>query len=398
MAITINVHDDNNTLKVPSISPIDGRMIRERLHSDSGIDNKKPIRSALSTPTPSLLDEQPYVMKRPVSDQNISMHKHRKEKAVSWHSKIPTSTQTLGCLEGVNDDKLLSDKHAQSQPLLGTLESKSARKHICRHTYSVRQVRSPTKDGQKSRYLRRCVSSGNDRQKFREKYLQLRPTNKIKDCSSPVTVANEAHLAAQLNMSKQNSLDDARSEEMSLIDWAEDEKLCDEEIVNITGLGDEEEDDIKPTLPNMDNSGFHIQEVVDSVQNSDKIDQHRPELDSNIYFHSTSTDKKSVKNCDESVKCDQNRSNYAAAGDRNDNKVVDTVKSTKPEKTSALQHEQSAPRHLFLNVPNERPLQRASLTVKNTEQFKCEKTLRVGQSAIDEKRPPLQKQSGESHL
>lgn len=395
MAITINVAEDNNTLKVPSISPVDGRMIRERLHSDSHIHEKKKIRSALSTPTPSFLDDQPYVMKRPVSDQNINMNNKRKEKAVSWHSKIPTSTQTLGCVEGVSDDRIFSDKHAQSQPLLGTLESNSSKKHICRHTYSVRQVRSPSKEGQKPRYLRRCVSSGNDRQKFREKYLQLRPTNKVKDCSSPLTIANEAHLAAQLNMSKQNSLDDTKCEELSLIDWAEDEKLCDEEVGNITGIGDEEEDDIKPTLTHIHNSNFHINETLD-VQMEGDMSKY-PELVSNSFIHSNSEsiDKKS---CDETLYCDQKRSNYASAN-KKDNSVVEQVFPASPTVTSALPLQQSVPESLLdVPIPAEHVQQRSSFMNSLTDQLSCDNTLRIGRATLDERRPPLQKQTGESHL
>jgi len=416
MAITLNVHDDHNSLKVPSISPMDGRMIRERLHSDSQVHERNSHRSALSSPTPSLLDDQPYDMKRPVSDQHLHMnHRNRKEKAVSWHSKIPTSTQTLGCVEGVNDDGVFSDTFAQSQPLLGTLESKSARKHICRHTYSVRQVRSPTKDCPKSRYLRRCVSSGTDRQKFREKYLLLRPTNKIKDCSSPVTMANEAHLAAQLNISKQNSLDDAKSEDMSLIDWAEDEMLCDEEVGNITGLCEDEEDDIKPTLTQMNtNSDFRLNVGVDNHIGGDKTHKYT-DLDGQICIHSNS-EKTDKTPCDETLKCDQRRSNYA---DRKSSKIdyssLDHDFNDMPETRckSALPQEQSTPQNLLdVPIPADPPQQRSTLmnsladpaqqrsTVMNSlaDHLKCDNSLRVGPAALGERRPPLQTQTGESHL
>lgn len=395
MAITINVAEDNNTLKVPSISPVDVRIMRERLHSDSHIDEKKRLRSARSTPAASLIDEPAGVMKRPVSDQNINMNNKRKEKAVSWHNKIPTSTQTLGCVEGVSDDRMLSDKHAQSQPLLGTLESNSSRKHICRHTYSVRQVRSPTKEGQKSRYLRRCVSSGNDRQKFREKYLQLRPTNKIKDCSSPVTIANEAHLAAQLNMSKQNSLDGSKGEEMSLIDWAEDEKLCDEEVGNITGHFDDDDDDVQPTLTHTDgNSNFHINESLD-VQNEVETSKY-PELVSNIFIHSK-TEVNDNNSCNESLNCDQKRSNYAASKQK-DTSVAEQAFPA-PATTALVAPEQSVPQSLLdVPIPKEHAQQRSSFMNALTDHVNCDNSLCIRPTALDERRPPIHKQTGESHL
>ena len=248
MSITINVHNDNNTLKVPSISSMDGRMsIRDRFSSDSSYDegSSKFIRSAVSTPTPSIKDMQEHCLIRPVSDQNINL-KSRKEKAVSWHSKIPSSTQTLGCVEGVNEKETQSDKHTQSQPLLGTLESSSSRKHICRHTYSVKQVRTSAKDWNKSWSVRRCASSGNEKSRFREKYLHLRPTNKVEDFN-PSASLKKGKVSKQPSISKTDSMDNSKVDEMSLIDWEEDEKLCDAEVGNITGNGDDD-DDVKPTM------------------------------------------------------------------------------------------------------------------------------------------------------
>lgn len=396
LAITINVQDDNNTLKVPSISHIDGRMVRDRLHSDSELDEKERInlRSTVSTPTPSLLEEQAFIMKRPVSDQNINANnKSRKEKAVSWYSKLPTSTQTLGCVEGVTEEKDFSDKHAQSQPLLGTLESRSPRRHICRHTFSVRQIRSPTKDGQKSRNLRRCVSSGNERVTFREKYLQLRPTNKVQDCSSPLTIANEAHLAKQLCSSKQNSLDDSRGEEMSLIDWAEDEKLCDEEVGNITGhCNDDDDDDIKPTLTHVGNGDCQVLNELPTVAFESDKNMTCTQLDSNVHMHSNS-DTKGTGSSDDRTNSDQTVLSYA------DNLAVEksmpiTVNSATAAVTPALSKGQSTPHNLLLDIPVERRQRMNSVA----DHLKNDSGLRVGPTILDEKRPPLTKQSGDSHL
>lgn len=248
MAITINVQNDNNTLKVPSISSVDGRMsLRDRLSSDSSYDEStnKYFRSAVSTPSPRIKDMQDQRFARPVSDQQLNV-KNRKEKAVSWHSKIPSSTQTLGCVEGVSEKEMGDDKHTQSQPLLGTLESNSSHKHICRHTYSVKQVPTSAKEWNKSWSVRRCASSGNEKSKFREKYLQLRPTNKVEDCSASASHV-KAKVVKQPSLSKNDSVDNSKGDEMSLIDWEEDEKLCDEEVGNITG-NVEDDDDIRPTI------------------------------------------------------------------------------------------------------------------------------------------------------
>lgn len=224
---------------------MDGRMIhRERFSSDSSYEEShyNYSRSAVSTPTPSMKDIHEQYLMRPVSDQIINMNlKNRKEKVVSWQSKLPCSTQTLGCVEGVKERETEADKHTQSQPLLGTLESNSSNKHICRHTYSVKQVRSPSKGWS----VRRCASSGNERSKFREKYLLLRSTNKVEDYCTP-SIGNDKPCRKR-SISKTDSTDNSKGDEMSLIDWEEDEKLCDEEVGNITGNG-EDDDEVRPTI------------------------------------------------------------------------------------------------------------------------------------------------------
>lgn len=246
LTIIINDQGDNNTLKVPSISSMDGRMVhRERCTSDSSYEesNHKYSRSAVSTPTPSMKDIHEQYLMRPVSDQNININmKNRKEKVVSWQSKLPCSTQTLGCVEGVKERETEDDKHTQSQPLLGTLESNSSNKHICRHTYSVKQVRSPSKGWS----VRRCASSGSERSKFREKYLLLRSTNKVEDYCTP-SIGNDKPCRKR-SISKTDSTDNSKGDEMSLIDWEEDEKLCDEEVGNITGNGDDDVDEVTRTI------------------------------------------------------------------------------------------------------------------------------------------------------
>ncbi|KAL4240739.1 Voltage-dependent T-type calcium channel subunit alpha-1G [Mactra antiquata] len=294
MSITINVHDDNNTLKVPSISPMDGRMVsRERISSDSSFEEAtKCARSAVSTPTPSLRDIRHHTtFMRPASDQNLNINsKQRREKAVSWHSKIPSSTQTLGCVEPDDEKEFGENKHTQSQPLLGTLESKTSRKHICRHTYSVKQVRSKEKDNTRSWNVRRCASSGNEKSKFRERYLQLRPTNKVEDYNTSVSHKKEKDkVVKQHSISKTDSMDNSKCDELSLIDWEEDEKLCDEEVGNITGHVDDDNDDDEIT-PMIDHSKTDNDSNANAFESDTPVND-RSLLDDNVQNHSIDGNK-----------------------------------------------------------------------------------------------------------
>ncbi|XP_052765335.1 voltage-dependent T-type calcium channel subunit alpha-1I-like isoform X3 [Mya arenaria] len=403
MAITINVPNDKNTLKVPSISSMDGRLLplppRERHYSDSNPDAGKFNRNSTSSPSPSLLGERPCI-KRPVSEQNINYKsKSRKEKAVSWYSKIPTSTQTLGCVEGVNDDRSADLPNTQSQPLLGTLEGNSERKHICRHTYSVRQIKSP-KEQKKSWNIRRSASSGSEKSKIKEKYLQLRPTNKIEDCCSPLTIANEARLARRLNNSRQSSLDTAKSEEMSLIDWEEDEKFCDEEVGNITGCFGDEEEEVRPTVRSVNPDSEHSVSCVPCPRDGNSLEI--PDTSNNVTNHSILTTGVSplhVSSCDVSLKCDQTGLNYASTDSNSKSTLsvpcvslaVDSKTALKP-----LSLDKSIPSNCLLGVPKEtvpKPL-------CNSRGLLGENTLFVGVGTLDEKRPPLpnNQQTGESHL
>lgn len=352
MSITINVHDDNNTLKVPSIAPMDGRMVsRERVASDSCFEgNTKCTRSAVSTPTPSLRDirDHPTFM-RPVSDQNLNInYKNRREKAVSWHSKIPTSTQTLGCVEGEDESDMRDNNHTQSQPLLGTLESKTSKKHICRHTYSVKHVRSKEKDSSRPWSVRRCASSGNEKSRFRERYLQLRPTNKVEDYSVSVSNKKEKDkLVKQRSISKTDSMDNSKSDELSLIDWEEDEKLCDEEVGNITGHAEEDDDEITPTVDHSKNSSDSNLNASDSRTPV----YERSLLEDSVQNHSIGNSSVENVACNEKQSCDRLETKCddtkSAAKD-----VTSASNKSLPDYCSALPHSQSQPDSNFqLLVP-----------------------------------------------
>ncbi|WAQ95507.1 CAC1H-like protein [Mya arenaria] len=331
--------------------------------------------------------------------REFALGQSRKEKAVSWYSKIPTSTQTLGCVEGVNDDRSADLPNTQSQPLLGTLEGNSERKHICRHTYSVRQIKSP-KEQKKSWNIRRSASSGSEKSKIKEKYLQLRPTNKIEDCCSPLTIANEARLARRLNNSRQSSLDTAKSEEMSLIDWEEDEKFCDEEVGNITGCFGDEEEEVRPTVRSVNPDSEHSVSCVPCPRDGNSLEI--PDTSNNVTNHSILTTGVSplhVSSCDVSLKCDQTGLNYASTDSNSKSTLsvpcvslaVDSKTALKP-----LSLDKSIPSNCLLGVPKEtvpKPL-------CNSRGLLGENTLFVGVGTLDEKRPPLpnNQQTGESHL
>lgn len=404
--------DDNNTLKVPSLSPVDGRVVfsRERFYSDSNPEEGAFDRSVASSPSPSLLHIE-RAIQRPVSEQNISRNSgSRKEKAVSWHSKMPTSTQTLGGVEGVNEEKDRKDiPNAQSQPLLGTLESSSSNKHICRHTFSVKQVKSPFKDQKRNWSLRRCVSSGSEKTRLREKYMHLR-SSKIEDCSSPVTTANEARLARQLSNSRQNSVDTAKSEELSLIDWEEDEKLCDAEVGHITGQFDDDEDDVRPTSEHIASSPSHVDDKAAVINEL--------ELCGSENNHSSQTPlvpKSTI--CDEEMVCDHGVSNYAV----NDARLVNNTNILVPISPSATRNRPvlkspGITNSCFLAIPNESlmcsPLLHRGKTLSATNTLNVPRGLSFDDECppkenafiqryqlMDEQRPPLKNpQSGESHL
>ena len=399
LAITINVQHDNNSLQVPSICPMDGTIViaKQRHYSDSNAEEGRHHRNTIPSPSPSVQSER-LCMKRPVSEQNINMNKTRKEKAVSWYNKFPTSTQTLGCVEGVSDEKPLENDipNTQSQPLLGTLESNSAKKHICRHTYSVRHVKSP-KDGKRAWNLRRCVSSGSDKTRFREKYLQLRPTNKIEDCSSPLTIANEAKLARQLNSSRQSSLDQARSDEMSLIDWEEDEKLCDEEVGHITGQYDKEEDDVRPTAPSVAVTDSEISVfLADEVErdNRSNVGETSAHIDTTT-DHSTRCSRLYPREelCnDASPKCDQSGLTYALPHRTTISQTKSTIKvpnsvDLKADPQSALTVpplDNHAFKNCLLDIPHE-----PTCSGNTSKSLLGENALFVKFVPLDEGRPPL---------
>ena len=210
--------------------------------SDKDMDNPKSRRYPENPKEKSILH-------RPVSDQRL--HEPIK-KEVSWHSKIPTSVQTLSCVEDTTVPEEISklqqeEKHTQSQPILGTLESNSRNKHVCRHTYSVRQSYSSAKENSKGWNLKR--SSSEEKTKLKDKYIPL-SLNTINVTSSTTTTtdSNCSSTSSALCDSKLDVLDTSREDAFSLIDWEEDEKACDAEVQNIIGQTDEDEDeDEKPT-------------------------------------------------------------------------------------------------------------------------------------------------------
>ncbi|XP_053393144.1 voltage-dependent T-type calcium channel subunit alpha-1G-like isoform X2 [Mercenaria mercenaria] len=384
MAITINVHNDNNTLKVPSISSMDGRMSpRDRLSSDSSFDegSNKFIRSAVSTPTRSMKDMQEHSLMRPVSDQQINLTlKERKEKAVSWHSKIPSSTQTLGCVEGVNEKEMQNDKHTQSQPLLGTLESNSSRKHICRHTYSVKQVRTSAKDWNKSWSVRRCASSGNEKSKFREKYLHLRPTNKVEDYNSSVSLGR-GKVSRQPSISKTDSVDNGKGDEMSLIDWDEDEKLCDEEVGNITGNVDDD-DGIRPTI-SYSKLGSDINLSIAGARTPVSGSLY-PNIIDNHSKENTPVPKVGSLNCDYSKSDSAIGSHVETGGSDKEPSKLNEDDSVFKEPSKQYEN------NLLLSVPTLAVRSNPMPNEKTTNQLQEGTLLRPLVLSNDERRPPIQ--------
>ena len=246
MSITFNIQDfgDNSSLQVPPMSPIDGRFPGSTYLrpislsvSDKDIDSSKSCRFPRGR-------KEKGILHRPVSDQGL--HEPVK-KEVSWHSKIPTSVQTLSCVEDtatpVNMEQLSNDeKHAQSQPILGTLESSSKNQYVCRHTFSVRQSYSSSKENRKVWNLKR--SSSEEKSKVKDKFIPF----SLKSSSTPATDSNCSSSSSILCDSRLSVMDTSRDDQFSLIDWEEDEKACDAEVQNIIGENDaDEEEDEKPT-------------------------------------------------------------------------------------------------------------------------------------------------------
>ena len=254
MSITFNIQDfgDNNSLQVPSLSPVDGRFM--------GKDMLRPISLSVSdkdmesSKFRSDIRKERSILHRPVSDQRL--HEPIK-KEVSWHSKIPTSVQTLSCVEdSVQPQEIAQleneEKHTQSQPILGTLESSSRNKHVCRHTYSVRQSYTNSKDNSKRWALRRSSSTGEERSRLKDKYIPLSlKTVNVTASTTTTTDSNCSSISSALCDSKLDVLDTSRDDAFSLIDWEEDEKACDEEVQNIIGENGEEEDDEEKPTPSL---------------------------------------------------------------------------------------------------------------------------------------------------
>ena len=264
MSITFNIQDfdDSNCLKVPSLSPVDGRYIgKDLLRPISFSVSDKDIESSNFSPD---IGKERSILHRPVSDQRL--HEPIK-KEVSWHSKIPTSVQTLSCVEDTAKPEEIAqleneEKHTQSQPILGTLESNSRNKHVCRHTYSVRQSYSSSKDNSKRWNLRRSSSTGEEKTKLKDKYIPLSlNTVNVTASTTTVTDSNCSSTSSALCDSKLDVLDTSREDAFSLIDWEEDEKACDAEVQNIIGQKDEEEDDDEKPTPSLP-----LQTSIDSEQ------------------------------------------------------------------------------------------------------------------------------------
>ena len=292
MSIIFNIQDfgDNNSLQVPAMSPIDGRFAGSNyLRPISLSVSDKDIDSSKSCRFPGERKEK-GILHRPVSDQRL--HEPVK-KEVSWHRKIPTSIQTLSCVEDTAspvDMQHLSneDKHAQSQPILGTLESSSRNKHVCRHTFSVRQSYSSSKENRKVWNLKR--SSSEEKSKVKDKCIPF--SLKSVNMNSSTTTATDSNCSSSSSLlcdSRLSVLDTARDDQFSLIDWEEDEKACDAEVQDIIGNNDDEdEDDEKPTpsLPLQTSLDFGADTPV---QDSKQVDSTRTSPNENIGLDSIVT-------------------------------------------------------------------------------------------------------------
>ena len=267
MSITFNIQDfgDNSSLKVPPMSPVDRRFPGTsylRPHSLSVSD--KDIDSSKSCRFPGGRKEK-GILHRPVSDQRL--HEPVK-KEVSWHSKIPTSVQTLSCVEDTASSANMEqfpneDKHAQSQPILGTLESSSRNQHVCRHTYSVRQSYSSSKENRKLWNLKR--SSSEEKSKVKDKFIPF----SLKSSSTQATDSNCSSSSSILCDSRLSVLDTSKDDQFSLIDWEEDEKACDAEVQNIIGNNDVEDDDDEKPTPSLPILDFGADTPVQDLKQTD---------------------------------------------------------------------------------------------------------------------------------
>lgn len=279
MSITFNIQDfgDNNSLQIPPLSPLDSRITGHHLLRPISLSvSDKDIESAKSSHFSNERREK-SILHRPVSDQGL--HEPVK-KEVSWHSKIPTSVQTLSCVEDtastVDIEKFGGEeKQSQSQPILGTLESNSRNKHVCRHTYSVRQSYSCAKENSKVWNLKR--SSSEDKPKTKDKFIPLSlKTINVNSSTTTTTDSNCSSTTSALCDSRLDVLDTSREDAFSLIDWEEDEKACDAEVQNIIGDNDEEEDDDEkptPSLPLQTSLNFEKDTPVqDSQEKPDSLD------------------------------------------------------------------------------------------------------------------------------
>ena len=402
MSITLSLEDkqDKNSLKVPSISSFDGRLMsNERFPSISSEIGYPGLPNSLNSRSQKHLIPGQICLSRPVSDQNINAKvKNRKEKAVSWHSKIPMSTQTLGCVEHDANNTDNDDIHAQSQPLLGTLESKSNNKHLCRHTYSVR-VHSQSKEARKGWNLKRSMSTGNEKSKVKDKFLQQfteRHENESSTLTPDVPSASSGFFDSKIDL-----VENSKSDEYSLIDWEEDEKICDAEVCNITGQV-EDDDDATPIAnkPFLMCSNWKDEDADIKPEKEREIDKEQSNdsvffdgIEGTISNHSK-CDITDNEQCEPAEACDQTNENYAHVDTTTDKHIVSKPPDDTDRAKTFFAQQKSPPTHSLsipcVQLPEDLP-SKGLLTASHDSHSKL---------LFEEKRPPLRadRPTEESHL
>lgn len=389
-SISVTARDDNNTLKVPSVSAMDGRLILKERHffNDDSTEYNSANQSTISSPTVRINYESSCIV-RPASDQYL-ISKTRKEKAVSWYSKLPTSTQTLKCADRVTDEMSSDDKHAQSQPLLSTLCGITNKKPICRNTNSVKQIRSKSKDQPKARAVRRCQSSGNEKSKNRDNYLQLKNAKRTENYSSASSLSPTRTSKTSESGFKHDTTSHVKNDELSLIDWEEDDddNLCDEEVGNITEfLADVYDDDLRQMMRQQshDNDLNNSSSLTEASSNMDVGPYTRTICDSHskdVLHKLTGDDSKHL--------CDHSTLTYALSDSLSREAVVMSPISSDSQLLSPTNCT-SESEHCFLNIPD---------TPQDIEFNACSATFHNGTLhrrktvQSDEQRPPLNGEMG----